>query len=253
MCRGYFPVTMGGFSFKGDPAHVRFWRLVNQGNWEPETFRVLRHFLTTNSVYCDIGAWIGPTVMYASMISRKVYCFEPDYYAYRYLLHNLQLNNLVNVTPFGVAVGITDGIARMAPFGKSLGDSTSSLMGPRQDVGNNNIDVMSLTFDTIFRCFMPERIDFFKIDVEGGEFSLLPTLTGYLKVQSPIIFLSTHAPYLEPTSRRQSMEALLATLDVYGTCLDENLCPIDRRSLLTPAALESFRSLVFMNKKKWRR
>lgn len=74
------------------PHHLTFWTLLQNGRWEPETFVILRRFLNHRSVYYDIGAWIGPTVLYASKISGTVCAFEPDPVAYSHFLQNVTNN-----------------------------------------------------------------------------------------------------------------------------------------------------------------
>ncbi|MEY8839315.1 FkbM family methyltransferase, partial [Cribrihabitans sp. XS_ASV171] len=62
--RGHCPTTLGDLPFRGDPYHSKFWRKAAAGGWEPETFGVLERHLSAERDYLDIGAWIGPTVMY---------------------------------------------------------------------------------------------------------------------------------------------------------------------------------------------
>ena len=50
-----------------------FWRRVGSGLWEPQTFEVFERFLRPDRSYVDIGAWIGPTVLYGAMLSRRAH------------------------------------------------------------------------------------------------------------------------------------------------------------------------------------
>ena len=125
---GYYRTTIGGLSFKCDPYHIGFWRLAAKGVWEPHTFRILAKFLHPDSVYLDLGAWIGPTVIYAARKCAQVICFEPDMIAYQYLIWNIELNELRNVKPYNVALADQNAIMRMASFGGSLGDTMTSLL-----------------------------------------------------------------------------------------------------------------------------
>ncbi len=59
-----------------------FW-LEKYSSWEPGTFKVLDQYLSKDKDYLDIGAWVGPTAIYGSFISRKVVAVEPDPVAHK--------------------------------------------------------------------------------------------------------------------------------------------------------------------------
>ena len=54
----------------------KFWTVFDNGTWEENTFLLFDRFINSNTIYIDIGAWIWPTVLYASRISKEVYAFE---------------------------------------------------------------------------------------------------------------------------------------------------------------------------------
>ncbi|MEZ5198956.1 MAG: FkbM family methyltransferase, partial [Bacteroidales bacterium] len=170
--KGFYPVVIDGQKFRCDPNHLGFWRLVNKGKFEPFFYQILKKYLNENSVYCDIGSWIGPTVLYASRLCKKVYCFEPDTIAYDFLLQNIGLNKLQNVNPFNLAIGLSDGTIKMASHGGNPGDSMTSMVNI--DQYKNFLSADSLKWQTWLEKQKPGRIDFLKIDIEGGEFVLLP-------------------------------------------------------------------------------
>ena len=95
--RGHYPGRLGGEAYRLDPYHSKFWRKASAGDWEPATFAVLDAHLRPDRDYIDIGAWIGPTVLYAARKARHVWCFEPDPTAFRALSWNLELNGIENV------------------------------------------------------------------------------------------------------------------------------------------------------------
>jgi FkbM family methyltransferase len=192
---GYYPTSISGLKFKLDPYHIKFWKKVAKDRWEPQTYTIMSKFLNVDSIYCDIGAWIGPTVIYASRLCKQVICFEPDHIAYRYLRWNIELNDLFNVTSFNIALANSIAIRKMSAFGGKFGNSETSLLNDNQ--ANKGIDVLTLTWDTFIDISKIDKIDFLKIDIEGGEFELLPTLKDYLSLHKPIVYLSTHAPFLD--------------------------------------------------------
>src|SRR5271169_2276295 len=83
-----------------------FWRRMQDGAWEPETLWLLDRLLTPGVEFYDIGAWIGPTTLFASMKGVRVVAFEPDPVARKALATNLALNptaGSVSVRPYALA------------------------------------------------------------------------------------------------------------------------------------------------------
>jgi FkbM family methyltransferase len=215
--RGWYPVTIDNNSFFCDPEHIPFWQKVNAGHWEPQTFAVLNRLLTKKSIYCDVGAWIGPTVLYAAKRCRKVYCLEPDRVAYQYLLQNIQLNSLENIFPSHLALSSKNGLSMMSsPRGKR-GDSMTSLIRPD---GKRGQEVLCLVWQQWLELVGVPRFDIIKMDIEGGEFALLPTMQDYLVENRPKLLLSLHPHLLPETERLEEMSRLADILSFYGACYD---------------------------------
>jgi FkbM family methyltransferase len=231
---GHYPTRIAGERFRGDPHHIGFWRLVGQGRWEPRTLEILRQFLTPSSIYVDVGAWIGPLALYAARRARRVYCIEPDYVAYQHLLENIRLNHAVNVLPFNLALAAERGIRRMAPVEGRLGSTHTSMIVPGNPM--EAIDVCCLRWkDWLELAGMP-RVDLLKIDIEGGEFELLPSMREYLEAEKPTLCLSLHAPLLPAGARAAAVGRILETLAGYGKRLDESGRPISPDGILAASA-----------------
>jgi len=162
---GEYPIHIENAKYLCDPYHQKFWSLVDKGKWEPQTFKILNKYLSPDSVYCDIGAWIGPTVIYAANKCKQVYCFEPDTIAYRFLLWNIHLNKLKNVLPNNIALSNKYGIETISSLGSELGDSMTSMLGEKS---SESIDILCMTWQQWKQLVSPEKIDLLKIDIEGG-------------------------------------------------------------------------------------
>lgn len=236
--RGYVPGRLNGEAFRLDPYHSKFWRKATAGGWEPETFAVLDRHLSPDRDYVDIGAWIGPTVLYAARRARHVWCFEPDPVALRHLLWNLELNEIRNVSAFGVALSDGFGLARMASFGGEAGDSMTSLLAD----GTHGTEALTIGWDQFAHTVDLSGVSLVKMDVEGAEYGVVPTLTNWLRTHRPAFYLSTHAPFLEETKRAQAMAGLAGALDFYASTTDEAGAPAD---LTAPEAQSRFRSFLF--------
>lgn len=241
---GYYSITIGEHRFRVDPDHIKYWSRVEADRWEPETFEVLSKYLEEDMVYADIGAWIGPTVLAASKICSKVVAFEPDPVAYRYLLWNIELNNLTNVICCNTAIRERSGIMRISSYGKKLGNSTSSFL--EAESRNAGVDVMASTLKQWQNVTGIERLDFIKIDIEGGEFSLLPAICDYIEKNRPILYLSTHAPRLESSNRRAMMASIISPLQGYKRCLDEGFSDVSVEELISERSLNEYREFLFL-------
>ena len=242
LIQGYMDAAIAGYDYKVDPYHPAFWQKAIAGTWEPNTYKILSHYLHQDSNYCDIGAWIGPTVLHAAKVAKKVVCFEPDPTAYRYLRWNIDLNQLKNVTSYSFALAETTAIARMASHRGKPGDSMTSLLFDNEGSG---VDVLTLQWQQFLEMSPVNQFDFLKIDIEGGEFQLMSSLAAYLTSHKPVLYLSTHAPLLEPSERLAKMQALVDILRIYNKCLDDNLNEIDIGALVSEDGLNNFRSYVF--------
>jgi FkbM family methyltransferase len=228
--RGYHPARIGGERFRTDPDHIGFWRDVSRGRWEPATFRFLERSLGPDSVFADVGAWIGPTTLFAARRSRLVYGFEPDHDAYRYFLWNLRLNALANVVPMNAALGAETGMRRLYGAGGRLGTSQSSLLAAADQP---SMPVLSIAWRDWLEIAKPGRIDCIKMDIEGGEFELLPAMRAQLEAERPALHLSLHAGRLPERERKERLAEVLDPLRVYPSWRNEAGEPV------TPEALAS--------------
>jgi FkbM family methyltransferase len=241
----YYPTNLNGQKFKCDPYHVGWWRRASKNQWEPYTLKILSQFLTKDSTFCDIGAWIGPTSIYAAKQCKRVFSFEPDWVAYQYLLWNIRINNLNNVLPFNIALANEDILRPMSSFSEGPnGDSTTTLL--KQTKQGSGISAMCMSWETWSRVCQPGKIDFMKIDIEGGEYSLLPTMKDYFIKNKPVVYLSTHAPYLDTTLRMNEMKKIREVMSIYSRVLSEDLKAINFEDLIGHDALNSFKSYIFL-------
>ena len=237
--RGYCTGNLNGEPFRLDPYHSKFWHKVSAGNWEPSTFAVLDKYLSPDRDYLDIGAWIGPTVLYGARRARKVWCFEPDPTAFRHLAWNLDLNDIQNVSAFSVALSDRFGVARMASVRGEPGDSTSSLL---HDADHGN-DALTIAWDQFAAVNDLSKVSLVKMDIEGAEFFVLPELIAWLKARRPALLLSTHAPMLPEHERHEKVAALLDALSFYRELSDDRMQPKEPADLLAQDSLNAYQTI----------
>ncbi len=173
-----------------------FWDIYEDNSWEPETFVILDRFLNTESTYVDIGAWIGPTVLYGAHQAKRTIALEPDKTAYSYLETNVELNKGLaeKITLINKAVSVDD---KPVMIHTNDADSSSSLINPRgyQD----NYLVEGITLQTLLGGGGAVNVDLIKVDVEGFEYYLVSSMLSGLRELNlkPTIYLSIHKPFLK--------------------------------------------------------
>jgi FkbM family methyltransferase len=182
--------------FQVAPAsHEAFWQDVTRGAWESDTFAIFDRFLDAQHSYIDIGTWIGPTILYGCQLARTAYGLEPDPIAFAELEVNVKLNAPAsnNIRLFNGCIAKRTGEATLGSRAGG-GDSTSSLLFAKK---KTHWTVKALSFDEFIRLNAINDCNFIKMDIEGGEYSILPSMVDYLKSQRPTLHLSLHPLYLK--------------------------------------------------------
>ena len=88
-------ISIGKLSFwVNQDGYESFWDLVNKGKWETETFSVFDKYINNQTLFIDIGGWIGPTSLYGAQLAKKTLSLEPDPVAFKRLKQNADLNLL---------------------------------------------------------------------------------------------------------------------------------------------------------------
>jgi FkbM family methyltransferase len=168
-----------------------FWDSFEDNTWEPETINILDNYLSPEDTFIDIGAWIGPITLYAGLKVKKCYSFEPDHAAFKELKENVNLNpSLAQKIDLQNQAITTDGKNVKIYSRYSYGDSGTSIL-KRVKSKNEFKEVSSTTFNK-FISSNSIQVDFIKMDVEGAEFFILPSMMEVLKNQKPKLLLSLH-------------------------------------------------------------
>jgi FkbM family methyltransferase len=215
-----------------------FWKAVASNSWEPETFALFERFLDRDHSYIDIGAWIGPTVLYGSQIAKLAYGLEPDPIAFAELKQNVVLNPSLahRIRLFNACIAQTSGSVAFGSRGTG-GDSTSSLLFSAE---KTSWSVTAFTFEDFVRANGIDDCNFIKMDIEGGEYEVLPTMLEYLQANRPTLHLSLHPCYLksslgligEMITRVRKTLNLLQSLSFYKHIYDDRGCEFTRVRLL---------------------
>ncbi|MFI4868052.1 MAG: FkbM family methyltransferase [Steroidobacterales bacterium] len=189
-------ISLQNKEFKVSPGkNGAFWREVAKGTWESDTFAIFDRFLDRQHSYIDIGAWIGPTLLYGCQLAKSAYAVEPDPLAFAELEQNIDLNRPTtdNIRVLNICIAPKSGEVAFGSRGQG-GDSTSSLLFGKK---KTHWTVKGLSFDDFIRESNITECNFIKMDIEGGEYAILPTMVDYLKLNRPTLHLSLHPCYLK--------------------------------------------------------
>ena len=118
-----------------------------------------------------------------------------------------------------------------------------SLLKSNQEKGVSY--AMTLKWETWAGMSKVGKIDLLKIDIEGGEFMLLPSMRDYLALHKPTVYLSTHSPFVETGQRREKMQGIVEIMGIYDNCYNERMEPISIAELVREESLAQFKSYVF--------
>jgi FkbM family methyltransferase len=137
-------------------------------------------------VVWDVGAHAGMTTYFlAQMVgpAGKVFAFEPDETNYEFLLRNIEMHGLANVTPVKAALSNKTGTASFCMDGTMSAGLSDSLS---YAAAENNKAVATITVQDACRDFgsVPKYI---KMDIEGAELSVVGGALEFLR-EHPIHF-----------------------------------------------------------------
>jgi len=180
-------------------------------SWEPHTKKFYENYCEDDSIVVDIGAWIGPSAVYAFEEGAKfVRMVEPNPLAIEQLKKTMKIDkNFTNSDLIKAAV-----LDRRDEIGfnlqkKNVPSSAASIRG-------NDVTVRSILLQDVFDDIDFEEVSMIKIDIEGAEEYIIQELKDY----DVPIWLSLHPPFME--DRSKFLEGL-KTLEQYFEFLDSNL------------------------------
>jgi len=173
------------------------WKHPYQGSWEinelfdPLKLNYTKKLIKPNSVVLDIGAHTGNMSVAYSQFANKVISFEPNPATFDVLNQNSKLNK--NIIPYNVGCSTEDGEVEFhySDVGFNNGGLATTLDNGVGVTGHNvPIEVYCVNVDNFIKELHPDdynNISFIKIDCEGHDKAILPTLKNIIKLNKPII------------------------------------------------------------------
>ena len=178
---------------------INYYRWLHplQGSWEttelftPLKLKYLQKIIKPNSVVLDIGAHTGNMSVAYSLFADKVISFEPNPVTFDVLQQNSTLNR--NITAYNFGCSTEDGEVEFhySDLGFNNGGLATALDNGIGVTGHDvPIDVYCVNVDNLIKELHPDdydNISFIKIDCEGHDKEILPTLKNIIEKNNPII------------------------------------------------------------------
>lgn len=242
----------GKFFFVGDSSgfgiNKRYWDKFERGLWENNTFTAFDAYLDNNHSYIDVGAWVGPTVLYASQKAKHCYALEPDPIAFKTLRENVESNPKLKlrIILFNACLNDKSGEIKLSSPSE-LGDSSSSILckNPKKSVITK-----AITLEQLIEQNSIQSINFIKIDTEGAEVIILPAIEKYLRKEKPTLHLSLHPSSF--TDFLKDSEAIINILALYKNVFGENGKPLDKDALMTLLSKMKSFAVIATDKSRYR-
>jgi FkbM family methyltransferase len=184
-----------------------FWDKADAGRWEPGTLAVMATVLEPGAVFIDLGAWIGPTSLFAAACGARVIAVEADPAALTALRRNIAANPTL-ADRITVVERAVDGQAGTVSFGarRKPGDSMSStLLAAEASV---TWSAETVTPAELAGMVKPQERTVIKIDIEGGEYQLLPALAPLVAHPAATVVVSFHPQILAEARPQDDLGAL---------------------------------------------
>ena len=166
------------------------WDEIEQGNWEPQTFRILANLLNNNHCALELGIDTGQTSLFTASLVGKFIAFEPSLESMKTAYELFRLNpKLLEKTI--LLHGALSNTRDQVFFGKG-----SKLFDDIHFRSNDpKIFVQGYLIEDL-ESIVEQPITFVNMDIEGGEYICLGTMIPWLQKNKPIFLLSLHPGFL---------------------------------------------------------
>ncbi|CAN5872170.1 hypothetical protein BH23ACT12_BH23ACT12_00090 [soil metagenome] len=181
------------FTVSGSPEDEYF-RGLPAGSFDDPVLSGLLPYIGDKAVCIDVGANIGLYSLALAVLAPggRIYAFEPSPDAFDYLQKNLAQNGAANVKVSQLALGNSTGNVRFheIPFftaGSFTVDESCFLTS--EILGSTCFEAPCTTLDEFVKSEGIDHLDLVKIDVEGGEMSVLEGALQTIEQHHPLVVL----------------------------------------------------------------
>lgn len=246
---GDLSVRIGEIDFKVNPFQFNgIWKHIASGKWEPGSFSIFKKFIKQTDVVIDVGSWAGPLTIYAAHLASFVHSIDPDPVIFQQLVHNVNLNPSIVKKVKCHNLAIWDDSSTQSLFSRNIfGDSASGLIQRTRD-RNEIVAVQTISFKDFLQKENINKVDFVKMDIEGAEFFVLPSVKSDLaKLNYPTLLISFHTEYLlEYLFQRKFMNKLLSKI-LFKVCRELRINLFSKKiARIISASIEPLSEYMFI-------
>lgn len=189
-------VTRARLRFTCDLADAISREACFMGYYEPQETVLVKSLLRPGMCFVDVGAnWGYYTLLAADLVGPRgrVVAFEPHPALHRLLENNVRRNNLAPVVALQIAAADRRGEMNLAGFDSGAANSGISRLTERPDASVPNYSVATEQLETVLDAQMVGDVDLLKMDIEGAEALVLPTMReGLARARYKHILLELH-------------------------------------------------------------
>jgi FkbM family methyltransferase len=171
--------------------------------WEPDTALFIRKYCDSRTIFLDIGASNGIFTLYASLVAKKVYAFEPLKSMFIVAAKNIALNPTLNekISLQSIAISNETRViqARQPIEPKILSSITHS------DISEFDYPLHVKSLITVIQEVQPSdnEVLVIKMDIEGAEFKILqdPKVIDCLANNKAVLLVAFHPGFSHPMKK----------------------------------------------------
>lgn len=169
--------------------------LIIFGSHEPINIEFISKKLKQGMTCLDVGANIGYYATFESKIvgdQGKVIAIEPSPINFRYLKHNLSLQNKNNFEAYNIAAGNIEENLDFLIFNKK--SNYCQVLRQGQDIPPETkvISVPTKQIDTLLKENPIDKLDLLRMDIEGYEWEAIQGAKETIKKFNPMIKIEVH-------------------------------------------------------------
>jgi FkbM family methyltransferase len=184
--------------------------------WEPNLHQIFDKYIHKDSIVVEGGCHIGTHSLKLSLLSNKLYCFEPMKQSYSLLKRNLSLNGCSNTFVYNNALSDVIGDSKFGwIYSNNLGASglSNNPMGiPDNSLINeeDNYLIKTITIDSLN---LP-NLNFMKLDVEGYEGRVINGSINTIKKYKPIITLECWIDHFGTVDKEKTVKKFTNLIEI---------------------------------------
>jgi len=219
-----------GIKMQLDPYDFVSRKLLETGEWEPESVRAVADHLSPSGTFIDVGAHIGYYSLKAATLvgpSGHVVSVEPNPQTLPKLRSNIAANvetntaRMVSVWPVACAQSESTLQFFAAPESNTGESSLSKENASQEGSAPVPYEVRARPLDAIVKEAKLDRVDVIKIDVEGAELQVLKGAAQTLDDYRPVIVIELIPNQLQAMGT--SVEEVTKFLASHGYTMDRQM------------------------------